>query len=137
MEPPPPPGAPGAAGPRHPGEGPPLDRILLLKPEQKKAYDALRAEQQAAAQPLRDEERRTEAAFRAALETETPDPTAVGEKAIALHRCRKALRTIDDRFRERLSKILTDEQRARLESMPPRRNSAPPQPPPPAGDPAT
>src|SRR5262245_41371051 len=111
-----PPGRPrGDRGPGGPGgDGPPLDRILNMTPEQKTAWDALRKEQREAMRPLWDEQRRLDDQLRDALEAPNPDPAAVGQRAIALHAARKRMKAEADRFHQRLVDLLDAQQKEKL-----------------------
>jgi Spy/CpxP family protein refolding chaperone len=108
-------GGRGPGGPGGPGrDGPPLDRILNLTPDQKTAWDALRKEQREAMRPLWEEQRRLEDQLRDALEAPSPDPAAVGQRAIAAHAGRKKMKAEGDRFHQRLVDILDAQQREKL-----------------------
>src|SRR5262245_29060588 len=114
-----PPGRPGGGrgpgGPAGPGgDGPPLDRILDMTPEQKTAWDVLRKERREAMRPLWEEQRSLDDQLRDALEAPNPDPAAVGQRAIALHAARKKMKAQADRFHQRLVDLLDAQQKEKL-----------------------
>jgi periplasmic protein CpxP/Spy len=104
-------------GPGRPG-GPGLGRLaeeLGLSDEQKSQLEALRTRQRGVLEPLMQSARQAHEAFRAALETESPDATAVGQAAIAMNAAEKKVRAAHDAAFEEMKSILTPEQQKKLD----------------------
>lgn len=94
-----------------------LAERLQLTDEQRQAAEALRSELEATVQPLFEQVHSLEGEIRDELAEASPDPLAVGERTIAVHRLREQIRAAHDEHLEAFRALLTDEQRAQLESM--------------------
>jgi Spy/CpxP family protein refolding chaperone len=110
---------PGADAPPLPlGLGPDLPRLmetLTLTEEQQSHINAVVARNRENMKPLLQRAREADMAFRAALEAENPDVTAVGQAALAMHAARKKLHAARSAAFEEVKSVLTDEQREELE----------------------
>ena len=104
----------GPAGPGEPAFGR-LPEELALSDEQRAQLAELRKKQRGAILPLVDSARDAHETFRAALESESPDATAVGQAAIAMKAAEKRVRAAHDAALEEMKAILTPEQREQLE----------------------
>jgi Spy/CpxP family protein refolding chaperone len=112
------PGGPGFAQ-RGPG-GPPIDRIaehLGLSDEQKAEWKAIHENARTAGEPLMKAVGEAREAFDKALESENPDPAAVGQAAIVMRNARRALETHHSVAMDAAKAILTPEQLAKMEEM--------------------
>ena len=112
------PGAP----PPGPGFGPELGpfghgltELLGLSAQQQAQLKAMRETHHEASKPLIESARQAREAFRAALEAESPDPTAVGEAALAMHAAEKELKAARQAAFEQMKSILTPDQLQKLE----------------------
>ncbi len=90
---------------------------LGLTDEQEANWKALREQNRAEMEPLRNEGRELREKLRAAVEAENPDPQAVGAATLALEQHRKAVEEAHKAFRERLNGLLTPEQKTKLEAL--------------------
>jgi protein CpxP len=107
----------GRGGPGGPG-GPGFGRMaeqLGLTDDQKTQMEALRTKQRETLQPLMESARMAHDAFEAALETDSPDATAVGQAAIAMKAAEKKVHAAHEAAFEEMKSILTPEQRQKLE----------------------
>lgn len=107
---------PGGHGPGHGGPGFGMGPMagLDLTDAQREQMKALHEKRRAALEPLREEARTTREAFERALEADSPDPTAVGEAALAMKAAREKMHAAHEATRAEVEKMLTDEQRAQL-----------------------
>lgn len=107
---------PGGHGPGHRGPGFGIGPMagLDLTDAQREQMKALHEKRRAALAPLMEEARTTREAFERALAAESPDPTAVGEAALAMKAAREKMHAAHEATRKEVEKILTDEQRAQL-----------------------
>jgi Spy/CpxP family protein refolding chaperone len=94
-----------------------LADALELTAEQRTAWSALRAERRAAAREQVESARRAGRELRALLDADAPDPRAVGERLIELHRLRADRGRARDDLRAGLEELLDAEQRARLDAL--------------------
>ena len=110
-------GPPGSEMPPGPLPGVPfamLEEILQLTDAQKASLKAIHEEERQAAEPLLDEIRQHHEAIRAALDSEVPDPMTIGQETIAANQVEKQLAQFHSTYREKLTAVLTDEQREKL-----------------------
>lgn len=111
---------PGGHGPGHgPGHGGPGFGMgpmagLDLTDAQREQMKALHEKRRATLEPLMTEARTTREAFERALAAESPDPTAVGEAALAMKAAREKMHAAHEAAAEEVEKILTAEQREQL-----------------------
>ena len=105
------PGAHGAPG----GEA--MAGYLDLSPEQREQWKAMHGEHRKEAEPLRAQGRPLREKLRAALESEKPDPTAVGKAALAVKAHREKMKASSEAFRARLRAQLTPEQVQKFEAF--------------------
>lgn len=111
------------AGPR--GEKPILgawlsERIaeaLELTPEQRQAARAVRDEALQVARPKLEAVKGLHQELKALLEQSNPDPRAVGDKMISLHRVRQELKALREQSRERFVALLDANQKEKLEAL--------------------
>jgi Spy/CpxP family protein refolding chaperone len=87
---------------------------LDLTEEQKAAVKPLHEELRAASEPVMEQLHRQMEELHALLDTANPNPTEVGNKAIAAHATRAQLKALHDDFKTRFTALLTDEQKAKL-----------------------
>jgi hypothetical protein len=83
---------------------------LGLSDAQKSAIAQLRSDLAAAVQPLFVERRGFHEQIDAALQTATPDPTAIGRLVIGDHGVGEQIRTEHERFQTRLEAVLSPDQ---------------------------
>lgn len=105
------------------GPGPGLGRLaeeLGLSDDQKAQLEVLRATQRETIQPLMENARQAHEAFRSALESESPEATAVGQAALAMKAAERKVRAARDAAFEEMKDVLTPEQREKLEQARPR-----------------
>jgi Spy/CpxP family protein refolding chaperone len=88
---------------------------LHLSEEQRAQIEALWENDRQATRPLFEAARETHEAFREALEAPNPDPTAVGQAALAMRAADRKVRAAREAGLEAIKAILTPEQRERLE----------------------
>ncbi len=94
-----------------------LARYLDLTEEQRNQARAILTVAHDQAAPIREEVRDLGMQLRDALESDAPDPTAVGDLVLAIHTHRDELRAIRAGAREELVGILTEVQRLRLDAL--------------------
>lgn len=107
----------GSELPPGPPPGPPfamLEEMLQLTDVQKASLKAIHEEERRAAEPLLDEIRQHHESIRTALDSEVPDPLAIGQETITAHQVEKQLAQLHGTCREKLAAQLTDEQREKL-----------------------
>jgi Spy/CpxP family protein refolding chaperone len=88
---------------------------LGLSDAQKSQIEALRTKQRETLRPLMESARQAHEAFRSALDAESPDATAVGQAALAMHAAEKQVRAAHEAAFVEVKAILTPEQRQKLE----------------------
>jgi Spy/CpxP family protein refolding chaperone len=113
------PGPGRSFGPDFGPDGHRLAELLGLSEEQQSQLKAMREKDREANKPLLEAARQAHQTFRDALEAESPDPTAVGEAALAMHAAEKKLGDARKAAFERMKSILTPDQIAKLEQMRP------------------
>src|SRR5262245_11404971 len=84
-----------------------------LTEEQKASWRAMREQHQSEMQPLLEEGRALHEKLRAALQSENPDPQAVGEATLAVEQHRKNIEAAQKAYHEKLAAQLTPEQKAK------------------------
>ncbi len=94
-----------------------LAEALELSAEQRGAFDRLRAEKLEGVRPTLEKIRANGERLRAQLDERQPDPTAIGNAVLELHRMRAELRATKDEFERELATILTPEQRFAMEAL--------------------
>ena len=90
---------------------------LGLTEDQKATWATLREEHRAEMMPLRQEGRDLRSRLRGAMDAASPDPTAVGNAALAMRQHRHKIKTSEDAFHTRLAGTLSDEQRTKFEAF--------------------
>jgi len=90
---------------------------LGLTEDQKATWATLREEHRAEMMPLRQEGRDLRSRLRGAMDAASPDPTAVGNAALAMRQHRDKIKTSEDAFHTRLAGTLSDEQRTKFEAF--------------------
>jgi len=101
-----------------PGGPPPMERMmerLGLSEDQKAAVHAVVEKGQDTMRPLGDAARQAHEAFQKALDAESPDPTHVGQLAIAMNAAQKKFESARKAEMEKIKAILTPEQQEKLE----------------------
>jgi len=103
-------------------DGPPpppprLDEVLNLTPDQQTQIEALHQSQRATVEPLFEARRAEDEKLRAMLDSPNPDPTALGKQLIAVHAIEQQLKASHDAMDQRISALLTADQRVRFEVM--------------------
>ncbi len=114
------PGGPQGSGPGGRDGGRHLHWLaeeLGLTDEQEANWKALHEQNRTEMEPLRQEGRELREKLRASVEAPNPDPQAVGVATLALEQHRKAVEAAQKAFRERLSAVLTPEQKTKLEAL--------------------
>jgi Spy/CpxP family protein refolding chaperone len=94
-----------------------LAHDLDLTPDQITAWKQIHADTAALVQPLAASARETRTQLKAALDSTTPDPAAVGKLAIALHATRAQIRAARADARAKLEAVLTPEQKTKFEAL--------------------
>lgn len=90
---------------------------LDLTEDQKAAVKPLHEELRAQSEPVMEKMHQQMEELHALLDTANPNPTEVGNKAIAAHATRAQLKALHEEFKTRFSALLTDEQKAKLEEI--------------------
>jgi Spy/CpxP family protein refolding chaperone len=88
-----------------------------LTAAQRESFRTLHEEQRKATEPLRSEGRELHAKLEAALESDNPDPTAVGTAMLALKQQRAKMKAAEEAFRGRMKAQLTPEQQEKLQAF--------------------
>jgi Spy/CpxP family protein refolding chaperone len=94
-----------------------LTRALNLTDEQQAAARQIHEEMMPRAEALMEQHRQQREELHALLDTANPNPTEVGNKAIAAHATRNQLKALHEEGMTRFKALLTEEQRTRLEEM--------------------
>jgi Spy/CpxP family protein refolding chaperone len=94
-----------------------LAHYLDLTPDQIAAWKQIHTDTAALIQPLAASAHETRTQLKAALESASPDPTAVGKLAIALHATRTQIRDARADARAKLEAVLTPEQKTKFEAL--------------------
>jgi len=105
-----PPGGPGRD---------PIAAMLNLTPDQKTAWEAAKRDFRTANESLFEKQHDAERQLHDALESKSPDPCSIGTLTLSLHAVSDELENAHDALRKKLASILTPEQRAKFESLPP------------------
>jgi Spy/CpxP family protein refolding chaperone len=111
----PPPNADGSFQPRDPLSN--LKTALNLTDSQVTAIQALLQTRQERSKTIMDDINAKRQAFEALVNAASPDPTAVGNAAIALNAAQKGLASERDWYITELKKLLTGDQQATLDSL--------------------
>jgi len=90
---------------------------LNLTEEQKAAAKQLHEELRTKAEPLMEQAHEQWEAVHELLDSDNPNPTEVGTRAIAAHQTRAQLKALHDEFKTRFTALLTAEQRTKLEKF--------------------
>lgn len=114
----------GGGGARGPGDDGPggfrlerMARALDLSDEQKAQVETLSQRHRSEVEPLLEQSRQLRQDVQAALESGTPDATAIGQKVIAAHQTMEKVRASRDDFEEHFEALLTAEQRQTLTTL--------------------
>jgi Spy/CpxP family protein refolding chaperone len=94
-----------------------LATMLDLTDAQQATAKQLHEELAAKAEPLMEQQRQQWEDIHALLASDTPDATAIGNKAIALYATHKQLEALHEDFKSRFAAALTDEQKAKFEKL--------------------
>lgn len=94
-----------------------LAEELGLTEEQQASWKALQEQHRAEMQPLWSQGRELREKLRAAIEAENPDPQTVGAATLAFEQHRKEMEAARQAFREKLSALLTPEQKAKFDAL--------------------
>ena len=90
---------------------------LNLTEGQKAAAKQLHEELRAKAEPLMEQAHEQWEAVHALLDSDNPNPTEVGTRAIAAHQTRAQLKALHEEFKTRFTALLTAEQKEKLEAF--------------------
>ena len=99
------------------GGGAALAEYLGLTEQQKTAWRALQEERREAMKPVVEEGSALRQRLREALQAPTPDPTAVGEAALALEAHRQKTRAQHEAFQTKLEGLLDPAQKEKLKAF--------------------
>jgi Spy/CpxP family protein refolding chaperone len=107
-----------AQGPGGPG-GPParLATKLNLTDEQKAAWQAAFQQMRTTTAPLREQSKQIRTEMKAMFDQGSPDPTALGQKVIALHAIRTQMREAHKTMESATSAVLTADQKQQLDTI--------------------
>jgi Spy/CpxP family protein refolding chaperone len=94
-----------------------LTRALDLTEAQQATLESLQTTLGDTIRPILDSMRDVRDELEALLDAESPDATAVGTKAIELHRAKRSMKSAHDRFEADLVAMLTETQRAQYEAL--------------------
>lgn len=100
-----------------PQDAPPeaiLKAVLQLSDEQLQAILSLQENRRATLVPLIEQIHERQRTLEAALQSEAPDPTRLGELLVSIRDVQRQIRQYETHFHESLSAILTDEQLERV-----------------------
>ncbi len=87
---------------------------LDLTEDQKASVKPLHEELRAQSEPVMEQLHQQMEELEALLDSANPNPTEVGNKAIAAHATRAQLKALHDDFKTRFTALLTDKQKAKL-----------------------
>ncbi|MBN2645747.1 MAG: Spy/CpxP family protein refolding chaperone [Desulfuromonadaceae bacterium] len=127
----------GVRGPHPPGPPPHFEALLSLSPEQEKASDEIRQQEQERSRPLLEALHKEHATLKTLVDADRFDEAAVREIAGRIAGLETELTVCRMQSRFRLHELLTDDQRACLKQVaeqggppprPPRREGPPPAP---------
>jgi Spy/CpxP family protein refolding chaperone len=99
---------------------PPIDRIataLGLSEEQRATWEAAAQTFRTTTAPLHDQMRTLHDQIESLLSQANPDPTAVGEKMIAMHALREQMKAARETMDNTVASVLTPEQKSKLETL--------------------
>ena len=116
-----PPG-PGGHGPH--GDAALAD-YLQLTADQKKAWDTLHQDFGAVVQPLFDKQHAAHQQLDTALQNKSVDPCSIGTQMLAIQAIRDQIKAAHDALDQKLTSILTADQRVRYEAFEAARASGP------------
>lgn len=94
-----------------------LAKALDLTDAQKAAARKIHEEIAAKAMPLMEQHRQQMEEVHALLEGANPDATEIGQKVIAAHASMKQIEALHEEGMERFKALLTEEQKAKLETL--------------------
>lgn len=101
-------------GDRGPGE---VAEFLGLSDEQEAAWKAVHEKSRDRMRPIFEEMHSVREELRAAVESESPDPTAVGQLFLQSHRLMEQVRELHEQTEQELVALLTEEQKVRYEAF--------------------
>jgi Spy/CpxP family protein refolding chaperone len=94
-----------------------LAEYLGLTEQQKTAWRALQEERREAMKPVAEEGLALRKKLREAVEAPSPDPTAVGEAALALEAHHKKVRAEREAFQQKIEAVLDPAQKEKLKAF--------------------
>ena len=94
-----------------------LAHYLEPTPDQVSAWKQIHTDTAALVQPLAATARETRTQLKAALESASPDPAAIGKLVIALHATRAQIRAARTDARAKLAAVLTPEQKTKFDAL--------------------
>src|SRR5690349_10265806 len=122
-----------AQQPRRQGPPPPpreLAEYLGLTTDQQTQIEALHQSQRATIEPLLDQRRAADEQVHALVEAATPDPTAIGKQVLAVHAIDQQIKSAHDAMDQKISALLTPDQKVKFDAFNAARRFAGPPPPP-------
>jgi Spy/CpxP family protein refolding chaperone len=99
------------------GRGQRMADTLGLSEEQKATWASLHEQHKTEMAPLREEGRGLRNSLRSAIGAANPDPTAVGNAALAMKEYRNKMRAAEEAFHTHLASTLNDEQKAKFDAL--------------------
>jgi Spy/CpxP family protein refolding chaperone len=124
-----------AQQPRHMRpEGPPppprLEQFLNLTTDQQTQVEALHQSLRTTVDPLFEAKRAEDEKLHAMLESPSPDPTAIGTQVLAIRAIDQQIKAAHEATEQKVSALLTADQRLKFEALIAMRHMGPPPPPP-------
>lgn len=99
------------------GRGQRLADYLGLSDEQRATWKSLHEQRRTEMEPLRQEGRDLRDRLQGALNAANPDPSAVGQAALAMKQHRERVKASEESFQTRLVSTLTDDQKAKFDAF--------------------
>jgi Spy/CpxP family protein refolding chaperone len=117
---------PRRMGPGGPPPPPRLDEFLNLTPDQQTQVDALHQTLRATIDPLFEAKRAEDEKLHSMIESANPDATAIGKQVLAIRAIDQQIKAAHDAIDQKISALLTAEQRLKFEALLAMRPMGPP-----------
>jgi Spy/CpxP family protein refolding chaperone len=113
-----------------PGGPPPprLNEFLNLTPAQETQIDALHESMRTTIDPLFEAKRAEDEKLHSMIESANPDATAIGKQVLAIHAIDQQIKAAHDSMDQKISTLLTSDQRVKFEALIAMRRMGPPPP---------
>lgn len=121
---------PRRMGPGGPPPPPRLNEFLNLTPSQETQIDALHDSMRTTLDPLFEQKRAEDEKLHSMIESANPDATAIGKQVLAIRAIDQQIKAAHDAMDQKISALLTADQRVKFEALIAMRRMGPPPPPP-------